>query len=270
MQWGRVKSIFIGIFLVINVILMVIYLQLDANDQKVSSDMIENTMTILKKNNIAIDEALLPTPVSHAKTFDLTNRYADAAALTAAIASPALPGFSEAAVNGSHFEYINPDPNTPVEDFSLEKAQKFAEKTLLEAGLLEKNGYISEAKAKGENFVFTLSPAYDNIKVMDSCMWVEVGKEGIIKIAGHNYLCDTATGGERVALCPYTDILTNFAVSHPPVSEEIVQIKQLEFGYYIGNRSGEIRTITAIPTYAVHTAEGEHYYDARNGNLLEE
>ena len=151
----------------------------------------------------------------------------------------------------------------------MEKAQKFAEKTLIEAKLLKKNEFISEAKAKGEHFVFTFSPSYEGIKVMDSCMWVEVGPSGIVKIAGHNYLCDTAAGGERVALCPYTDILTNFAVSHPPVDNEIDQIKQIEFGYHLGNRSGEILTVTAIPTYAITTMHGTHYYDARNSNLLE-
>ena len=75
MEWGRVKSIMIGIFCLVNIFLFLSYMDQTGTSVKISEESVQNTSVVLSNNNVYIDHKLIPRKLQDIRIFDAVNKY---------------------------------------------------------------------------------------------------------------------------------------------------------------------------------------------------
>jgi len=277
MEWQRVKSILIGVFVVVNIFLIISYMGGIKTGVTIDNQTVLNAITVLNKNNITIDEKLIPRRTDDIRMFDAVNQFESSKAVAEFAYQNAqklnLDYFNpqNVVMGDTTFEYIAPKGENvkELEKLDANSAKIYAEKEIKKLELCMNTRYESSATQKDEGFVVTISPVYEGKRILDSNIYVEVTSAGIKKIFGQNWLCDSITDGGITNVIAVTEILINFAINPSRDKTNQVQITKLDMGYFLGNRGGEKRTVTAVPVWRITTNEGKSYYfDSRNGDLL--
>lgn len=262
MEWSKIKTILICIFVVVNAFLFTVYFKSIYVDTTLDDDVIENTITILKENNIIIEKNDVPKNHINAKVCNVENTYNSVSALldNARLISKE---------NG--IGYLNPDStnmrgNTFTcvvnEDIKTSNPVKYAKKQIKKTGLLENTEYSVRNK---NDYVYFYLKFEDKI-FYDSYIRVSVNENGIQEIHGHNWLGDTITEGGLAETVSPAQILIDFATKTG--SKEKKTVASVKSGYYIGNRDETVR-VTAFPVWEIVLTDGKtYYYDMRNGDLL--
>ena len=74
MNWKSIKTFLIFLFLIVNIFLIFLTIQMN-NAQKLNDNDISETITLLKKNNISIDSNIIPRVPSESDIIHLTDIY---------------------------------------------------------------------------------------------------------------------------------------------------------------------------------------------------
>ena len=277
MEWQRVKSILIGVFLVVNIFLIMSYMGGVKTGVTIDNQTALNAIAVLEKNNVSIDEKLIPRRTDDIRMFDAVNQFESPKAVAEFAYQNAqklnLDYFNpqNVVLADTTFQYIAPigEKIKGLEKLDENSAKKYAEGEMKKLGLCLSARCESSVNQKDDSFVVKISPVYEGKRILDSNIYVEVGNTGIKKIFGQNWLCDNITDGGITNVIPVTEILINFATNPLRDKTGAVQITKLDIGYFLGNRGGEKRTVTAVPVWRIITNEGKSYYfDSRNGDLL--
>jgi len=277
MEWQRVKSILIGVFVVVNIFLFISYMGGIKTGVTIDNQTVLNAITVLEKNNVSIDEKLIPHRIDDIRMFDAVNQFespkavADFAYQNAQKLNLDYFNPQNVVITDTTFQYIAPNGERikELEKLNENSAKNYAEKEIKKLGLCLNTRYESSVVAKDDGFVVNISPVYEGKKILDSNMYVEVGNMGIGKIFGQNWLCDNITDAGITENIPVTEILINFATNPLRDKTNMVQITKLDIGYFLGNRGGEKRTVMSVPAWRIITDKGKSYYfDSRNGDLL--
>ncbi|NLB81447.1 MAG: hypothetical protein GX800_07550 [Clostridiaceae bacterium] len=271
MEWGRVKSILIGVFLVVNIFLITNYLQENKTSFKIREDVIENTVLVLKNNEIHIDTSIIPRRMQDVRIFDIANRFETPQAATVAFREKAQNVGSElfnpsfVTFGDDYFEYKSDYETSIVAQNENDAAThsnnivsilKINENMLLNTEvLLNDDGFFS----------VNITPEFEGLKILDTYLNIKFGAQ--TSIYGYNWLCGNITPGGMASIQPITEILINFATSG---MKHNVSINKIILGYYVGRTQEGISTVTAVPVWKLEISDGSCcYYDARNGDLLE-
>ena len=255
MEWSRVKSILICMFAVVNVFLLFTYVKGTSPGNFISDTTVDNTVEILRNNGVTIDKNIIPVNTDTVRMFDFENKYASAADV--------LP--QAALIDSDSFEYILPEKAH--EGLSEKEAEMYAEIELKNLGLLPEFKYITDVHTKEQGgYTVTLYPSYEKKKVVDVKLVFEILDNGMAVITGHNWLQDRITNSGVIGATPVTEVLIKFAVDG---DRQQCEITDIDIAYYIGSRAGKNIKITALPVWALHTADGEtFYYDVRNAEEI--
>lgn len=277
MEWQRVKSILIGVFVVVNIFLFISYMGGIKTGVTIDNQTVLNSIAVLGKNNVSIDEKLIPRRIDDIRMFDASNQFespktvADFAYQNAQKLNLDYFNPQNVVIADTTFQYIAPNGEIikELEKLDANSAKNYAEKEIKKLGLCLDTRCESSVVPKDDGFVVKISPVYEGKRILDSNVYVEVGNTGIRKIFGQNWLCDNIVDGGITNVIPVTEILINFATNPLRDKTNMVQITKLDIGYFLGNRGGEKRTVTAVPVWRIMTDDGKSYYfDSRNGDLL--
>ena len=262
MEWSKIKTILICIFVVVNAFLFTVYFKNIYIDTALDEDVIENTIIILSNNNIKIDKDTVPKNHSDVKICTVENDYKSV--------SEMLEDARQLSSKSST-DYLNPDNikikgntfNCVVnENNNVSKPLKYAKKAMKNTGLLENAEY--SVREKGEYVYFYLK--FEDKIFYDSYIRVKVTENGISEIYGHNWLGDSTTEVGLAQTVSPAQILIDFATKTK--TKETITIKSVKSGYFIGDRDETVR-VTAFPVWEIVLDNGEiYYYDMRNGDLL--
>jgi regulatory protein YycI of two-component signal transduction system YycFG len=272
MEWGRVKSIMIGIFCLVNIFLFLSYMDQTGTSVKISEESVQNTAVVLSNNNVYIDHKLIPRKLQDIRIFDAVNKYETPDAASKAFWEIAqslgidLFNPQKTVTDECIFEYKtydDPQAYNLTESTALAYAKKIVSQLNLDFGMR----LGSELSLSNDVFTVTYHQEYEGLKVLDTCLVIELANGGYTRIYGKNWLCNEVSGGGMSSIRPATEMLVSFAVSFPHESE--VVISGIRLGYFIGNRQGRQITVTAVPTWEITTNEGVFYYDAKNGDFLQ-
>ena len=77
MNWGRIKTILIILFLVTDIFLALIIFNSELKETKVSPEIADAACEILEKHNISIDRALIPSDIPSAPVLQADNAITD-------------------------------------------------------------------------------------------------------------------------------------------------------------------------------------------------
>lgn len=272
MEWGRVKSIMIGVFCIINIFLLITYLGTMRTSPNISEETISNTVAILDGNNVAVNADNIPRKIQDIRIFDVINKYethSDAVkAFWQTSQSEGLDYFNpeHTIADGYSFEYKS-SGGQPMNSLDIKSAEAHAKKIIALLGL--NPGMTLECFSKQEEGIIevTFYPVYEGSRVLDTCLVFDIGSMGVTRVYGRNWLCDEIKGGGISHVRPVTEILVAFAVGEERTNT--IEITDIRLGYFIGGRDNEKSTVTVVPVWSITTDNGGYfYYDARNGDLL--
>ncbi len=263
MEWSRIKTILIWVFVMVNIFLFATYFKGIYTGNRISDETLENTAIILKNNNISLDKDILDGNYSNAKICTVENKYNTISAMLENARKNAQD-------NGE--KYIS-EENTKIRgntftsavnsDLKISNIEKHVKKEMEKTGLLKNVSYKTVVENDGIYFYLK----FDNKVFYDSYIRVVCTQKGIQEIYGHNWLGDVISdGGIAEAMSP-AEILVNFALNTDYKNN--VTVTEMEKGYYIGERFETLR-VTAFPVWKITVSDGKSYfYDMRNGDLLD-
>ncbi len=262
MEWSKIKTILIWIFVIVNAFLFTVYLKGMYVDTTLEDTVVENTVSILASNNISVKKDIVPKIHANVKICNIENKYNSVADMIEDSKKIALQNEIDFFVE----ENIKVKGNTFTievnENKKTSKPYKYAKKSMKKTGLFENTEYSVREK---DGYVYFYLE-FDNKIFYDSYIRVKADEKGIQEIYGHNWLGDTITEVGLAETVSPAQILIDFATETG--TDKKLTIVSAESGYYIGNRDETVR-VTAFPVWEITLDNGEvYYYDMRNGDLL--
>ncbi|MBR5518885.1 MAG: two-component system regulatory protein YycI [Clostridia bacterium] len=262
MEWSKIKTILIWIFVIVNIFLFSMYFRDMYAGNEISDDVVSDTITVLAKNNVEITEDVMPRDLTDVKIFNVEKKYNSISELIENVKKTS---------SGNGIAYFN-DENVSVRgrnftctvnsNGNVSDTEDHAEEELEKTGLLSDVDY--SVRKSGEYVYFYLK--HDNMIFFDSYIRVKCTNKGIQEIYGNNWYCDKITEGSMAQTISPAQVLIDFAVQMQ--FEQKVKITKVEAGYYIGNREESVR-VTAFPVWEISVSDGSvYYYDRRNGDLV--
>jgi len=263
-NWSKIKIIIFAAFLLINAFLIGTYIIHSKTSRALRAEVLAECGEILKSKNITVTADEFPIIPSHLPLYMSQN----ALDTKETIASHLLGsdnfmvepnrfqnGDKELTVNGGHFSFYL----TKIDQENLKllgKPQAFwakagAKKAIKSANLW--TGKTKTIKVQPDNSsnqtIVKLSDKIEGYPVVDSLLIVWCGtdetkdiadKTVITRIDGYNWLNTTykKIPGISAGLKSITEILKDFAATHD--ASEVLVINNIEFGYIVGERAGDI------------------------------
>ena len=224
MEWSRIKTILICVFSIVNLFLIIVYLNGVYLDNNLGDEVVLNTVEVLKKNNVIISADIVPRTHNSVKICNVENRYDSMLAVLEDAKKTAVENGAEfyvgtdAEVNGNTFRYIMN------EDKNIANPQKYAKKLIQNSGLLGDTDYIT---VKDKSCIcFYMS--FDNKIFYDSYIKVKVDEKGISEITGKNWLGDYITDGGVANTVSPVEILVDFATQNKFDKKVTVKEKEMK------------------------------------------
>lgn len=271
MNWSRVKTIFIILFLISDLFLLAILTISDRSLNAVSPEIIESTVQILENNSICIDPDIIPKKTKSVHYAEAENVISDYAAFAKAILG------NSAAENGdnsyeSELGTLTIDGNSFV--FSANSA--LLNQDLQNTKDIEKNasnflkniGFdLSHAKSKSEKtdsgYAVTFSNYANGLPIFNSSVTVIFDGKSLASASGTWFNLIDASGQDNT-LKSVTSMLIDL-IPQMDTSAGSVRISNLTLGYNIPESSSYHKSAMLVPVWQVIEEGGaQHFPDARN------
>ncbi|MEE1042644.1 MAG: hypothetical protein UH854_01635 [Clostridia bacterium] len=262
MEWGKIKTILIFIFVIVNLFLFIMFFKSEYVDNVIGDELVENTVKILEDNNVLIDKSVIPKTHDSVRICIVENKYSSISDMLKNI-------WTICAENDvTYFNEKNTDIHENYFVCTVDKVEevsnitKYAKREIEKTGLLENAEYVIE---EDDEYVYFYLK-FGNKIFYDSYIKVRATKTGIKEIYGYNWLGDIAfEGGISQTVSP-VEIIIDFTLANN--FQNTVEIESVKSGYYIGERGDTVR-VTASPVWEISLNDGQvFYYDMRNGDLL--
>lgn len=259
MEWGKIKSILICIFAVVNIFLLYVYFGDAYTGKSIDSDMILNAVKIINENNIDIEEDIIPKTYENARICTVENKFKDANDILEYIWNE----YGENVIFGFNKNNVKIKNNTFECELDISKNNEITknniERELEKCGLLNFGKY---SKSFVDNSMFFYME-YEGMSFFDSYIRVDFKDDKPVMIYGTNWLFDKVYEDSTAKSISPIEILVDFASEY---SGNKVEITGMQSGYYIGERNATVK-VTATPVWEIRLSDGEkYYYDMRTGN----
>lgn len=259
MEWSRVKTILICVFLAVNLFLLRIYIKGSSTEVTVDSVTIDNTAAVLLQNNIAMDKKIIPQKSSDMPVFSVTNSKATAGEYANILWENSKKS------GGDYFNpsYCREEGNTIIYTAPEEGTLSDVKRKIKKSGILDHYSYkCSESEDSLEYKMI-----FNNMYIEDVSLSA-VLKNKTVTITAVNCLGDSFKEAGYCTVKTAPEILISFAAAIKPKNK--MEVVSMEKAYAAGNRNGEIQTMTASPVWKITAGDGAVYYiDMRNGDLLD-
>ena len=251
MTWNKLKNFLIGLFVCINIFLIINTISI-YNSYKLSDSIINSTCDLLKNSGITIKSDIIPK---------------------------SLPSFESA-----EFEPVDANDISIINEYTTEidgtitfiiNRKDFYKKNTLE--IFKNLGFdkksikiVSDSIKNGVRYI-NCNQHYNKKTVYSSYINAEITKNGVAKISFKWYNVTDGYNTEAVNGEPVfaSSVLIDF-INLEERQSESKNITSVETGYFIPSfaTNGEVRTISAIPAYCIKTDDGKSYcFNAYNGSF---
>ena len=273
MNFGKVKTIFIVLFLIINILLLYYSFYLENDAVLVNDTQIQRVYKILEQNNITINKNLIKSSYSDMSFVELKNPVSEKTDFAHRLTGSSIS--SNNTYNGKNgklsfydgeFSFSPKDKGDNINSalpsaaasakvLSILKSYGFKTDYLKWAGTVEKNDY----------YEVTFVHSYLNYEFFNSYLKVLVKEDGVYKVFG-KYFEITGLSDTKNIKSPI-EILINF-VKYNKNNQN--HINNLELGYYINSAMEEYSVLTMSPTYKISLKNGNTlFFDALSGTFTE-
>lgn len=271
MNWGRVKTILIILFLCTDIFLLATYLTSKYASSTISPEVIESTVKVLKNNGITVDASIIPQKipgVMHAEAENVVSDYEEfAKKVLGTDFSPVEFGYESLAGKltffGDRFNFVkNPaldaiTDTIPVTDAKM--AKDITISSLQQLGFCLDNADIT-TKDTDKGYTVTLKNRANSLTIFNSQVVIELSKSGITSVSGI-WFNEIESPNSNNNIKSITSALIDFI----PDVKTPAEITEIELGYNIFDKASYHKSATLIPVWKVTTKDGNTYLlDARN------
>ena len=262
MNWPRVKTILIFLFLAVDIVLLSIIVVPSLGMSRIPQETIENTAALLTSRGIEISPDVIPVHRESMGILELYNLWPDRQNLSKKLIGETDPTGTEVfatdtkwlALSDSGFEYKNT------------KSEKTLSHELIDLGIdVRENLY-----EQGESSLRAWQ-SVDDKKIFESEIYASQ-VDSVITVSGYWIFPDRENGiikNTPDTLLDVTGVLIDFISN--PLREENIRITSVETGYSTGRayRDTAHKLVSASPAYKINTNTGSYYmYDALSGEFL--
>ncbi len=280
MDLRRLKTIFICVLAVLNLILLIVLNTAKSYEKEERKVMAENLSGILAKNMIYLPENVELPDSPDISNFYLEKMFGSAKEMAATFLGKDFEEESKGnykseigtlSVEGDEFKFHKSNPADEVSDFNAEKVEKLCRKEMEILGMMQ-DVYSFEGLNFVENGVKAIfSVKQEDAEFFDAYISFDVSNRGVFSITGKNIISDLNVSGGVAPYYSVASILADIVKSKrldKNIAHTVVSIRP---GYYIGKSEESYRNILAIPVWQIATDNGTIlHYDARNGKEIAE
>ncbi|MBQ7986248.1 MAG: two-component system regulatory protein YycI [Clostridia bacterium] len=271
MNWSRVKTVLIILFLCTDIFLLATYLTSKYASSTISPDVIESTVEVLENNNIKVDSAIIPQKIPSALSLDADNVISDYEAFARKVLGSELSaidfGYESMAGKvtffGDRFNFVRNTSLDVLTDLMPVTDEKMAKdvtiSSLQQLGFDLENAEISTEKTDA-GYTVTLENQAGSLPIFNSQVVVTLSKSGITSVSGI-WFNEAPSQGGNINIKSITSALIDFIPSVIAPAE----ITEIQFGYNIFDKASYHKSSTLIPVWKVTLKDGStHLLDARN------
>ncbi len=253
MTWNKLKNFLIGLFLCINIFLIVCTVNIH-NSYKLSNDTIDATCLLLEKNGITIDKGLIPKSAVDFGYQDFEPiSYDDISIIT---------------------EFTSNQDGSV--SFSIKRNNfytKNAKNLLSELGFNKRSIIIVSDKTSDGERNIQAQQRFNGKTIYTSYINAKISKDGLAQITFKWYNITDGHNTELINKDPVfaSSILADFAALDKKDTQSNTIIA-VDSGYYVPTlaEQNQVQAITAIPVYCIKTDDlKSYYYNAYDGSLVQ-
>ena len=271
MNWSRVKTVLIILFLCTDIFLLGIYFTSKYSSSVISDDVIASTIQVLKNNNITVDPSVIPKKMSDIQYAEAENVIPDYEAFAKNLLGDQMQkidfGYEsnrgKVTFYGDRFNFIKNTDVYLTSDIMTVNDEKTA-KDVASMELKNLGFNLDNAKTSVTTSEFGYSILFENsangLPIFNSQVTAVVSKNGLTSVSGI-WFNETLSQDGTSSVKSITSALIDFI---PQVSTK-TQITGIELGYNIFDRTSYHKSATLIPVWKITTKDGNTYLlDARN------
>ena len=271
MNWSRVKTVLIILFLCTDIFLLATYLTSKYASSTISQDVIESTVEVLENNNIKVDSSIIPHKIPSVMSLDAENVISDyeefAKKFLGSQISAVEYGYESVVGKltfyGDRFNFVKNTMLDAVTDLIPVTDEKMAKdvtvSSLQQVGFDLKNAEITTEKTDN-GYTVVLENKANSLPIFNSQVLVTLSKSGITSVSGI-WFNETESQNGNNDIKSITSALIDFI----PDAKTPAEITEIELGYNIFDKASYHKSAVLIPVWKVTTKDGETYLlDARN------
>lgn len=273
MDWKRAKTILILMFFILNIVLFAVLYQ-NLRVPGISDQTIENTRTILGKNNVHI-ECPIPKYMGSDYMLKFEETEIDKKRIVEGLLGNNYVETGDTFVNGTEklvffndcgFEYTDSGSNKKIYTQTKSEVDVFikdlAKKINIPMNEFQLDDFYSSGAGQGSNVVY--KGVYGNYPIYDNYIEVEVGSVSIKSIKYHYKKPVSIMEREEVKVIPVYQILITRVTKYPGLT-----IKSVDLGFKAINMDKDTKTLYEELSWRIKASNGkELYYNARNGEEM--
>ena len=261
MDWKRFKKIIIVVLIIINIVFLVYFLNVKMSDSRIEKETKNNVISVLKKNNIILEEEVFPKNREKCSACYVTRLIE-----TDSDFANRLKGESGEITENDELFIITP-PKTDKIKMNESDVRKACYDYMNSYGINSEMYKETSVKIDGKTAKARYNLFYEECEFFDSFLDFELTEKGIKRVSGRNIIKNDSVSVYEETLMPIESILV--AISENKEVEKPLKISGIEFGYYFGKSAGVYVNVLSLPVWEVSFEDGtELYFDARNGNLI--
>ncbi len=262
MNWPRVKTILIFMFLVVDIMLLASIIVPSVGLSRIPQETIEKTCEVLAQRGIEIPPEVIPARRENMGIVELYNIWPESSAIAGKLLGDGFLADGPVYKNGTKTLFLGES------EFNYENtsAKKTIAHELIEIGIDVRENLYEEGE-----FSLRTWQTIKGKKIFESEIYASKA-DSTINISGYWIFPDRENGviiNTPDTLLDVTGVLIDFI--NNPLREDKVKITSVEIGYSAGMvyRDTAHKLVSVSPTYKISTSTGSYYmYDALSGNFL--
>ena len=276
MYWSRVKTILIILFLCINIFLLVSMMVTINDTITISQDTVENTIQVLKQNNIKVDRSIIPTKMHDLPILVMENLLSNPDIFAEKILGKDFTkstgeeiyiytaGDKYLTINGCVFEYVDKSPKEPIANLNVDNAQKYANETLEKFNLASKYMVLDSVEKIGEGWYrLIFFQRFEDYDILGCDVIMDISDQGLRKVSG-TLLIPKEFTGQKYPIRHITSILIEFMKDPQRPKDTPVTIVDISLEYWMDTSRINVKQAPAIPMWKISTDKGDFKYRATN------
>ncbi len=262
MNWPRVKTILIFLFLAVDIMLLASIIIPSVALSRIPQETIRNTAQVLQQRGIEISPEIIPARRESMGVVELYNIWPDRDALATLLIGEAHT------VDKTVYKNDTKTLVLQEKGFSYENisAAKTVAHELIDMGIDVRENFYEEGESSIRSW-----QTIDGKKLFESEIYA-AQTDSAVSISGYWIFSNREKGiiiNTPGTLLDVTGVLIDFI--NNPLRESKVKITSIETGYSTGTayRDTSHKLVSASPAYKINTNTGAYYmYDALSGNFL--
>lgn len=262
MNWPRVKTILIFLFLVVDIGLLATIIVPSVGLSRIPQETIENTATLLSSHGIEISPDIIPARRESLGIIELYNLWPDPHNLSQKLIGTGEPADDNVYVVGSKKLILSSDgfvyDNTGSENSIAHE--------LIDLGIDVRENLYNQGESSLRAW-----QAVNGKKIFESEIYASQ-TDSTISVSGYWIFPDREKGiitNTPDTLIDVTGVLIDFISN--PLRDDGIRITSVEIGYSTGTAYRDMahKLVSATPAYKISTDTGAYYmYDALSGDFL--